>query len=135
MKPALDAYRLTSLCLAVVFAAVGLAFVLLPGGTVEAFNAVSRGLGMREAALGDNHFFVILAGAYMVLVTSLAWSMARFPQQRVYPLLLAQAKGASALLSFALFLLDRPLLIYLANGVVDGALCALVVLMAWSRPR
>lgn len=108
-------YRIFSVVLAVAFAAVGLLFLLLPD-TVD-------------GAAGGNRFFLALAGAYMFVVTVLAASMARWPDQPIYPLLLCQAKGASALLSLAFYLLQEPLPIYLANAVVDGALSLLALVM------
>jgi hypothetical protein len=116
-------YRLISLALAVAFAVVGLAFVLFPDHVIAFPRFRVEGEG------ADNRFFVILAGAYMVVVTSLAWSMYRRPQQRVYPLLLCQAKGASSLLSWALFVAHRPQPIYLANAILDGLLCVVALVM------
>jgi len=122
-------YRALSLVMAAVFALAGGAFLLFPGGVLSFFNALSRRLGMIEAPATGATFFLVLAVAYMYLVTALAWSMYRSPKQRIYPLLLCQAKGASSLLSFGLFAFQSPLLIYLANGVVDGALSLLVLLL------
>jgi hypothetical protein len=119
--------------LAAVFALVGGAFLLLPRGTLALFNAVSRRLGMVEGPL-EPTFFGVLAAAYMFVVTVLAWRMFRSPEESLYPLLLAQAKLASSVLSFLLFALRAPWLIYLVNGIVDGAL-GLVVLSVYRRIR
>jgi hypothetical protein len=126
------AYRTFSLGLAVVFAAVGGVFLLLPGRMLAFFNSLSRGLGMIEGPTGSS-FFVALAGAYMYVVTILAWRMFRSPEERIYPRLLVQAKLASAALSFLLFTLLAPWLIFLVNGVVDGAL-GVAVLARAPRP-
>jgi len=122
-----------SLALAVVFALVGAIFLLLPQGTLALFNTISRRLGMVEGPV-EPTFFLALAGAYMFAVTVLAWRMFRSPEERFYPLLLAQAKLASAALSFALFAFRAPWLIFLVNGFVDGAL-GLAVLAIYLRAR
>jgi hypothetical protein len=123
------AYRAISLALAVVFAAVGAIFLLIPGEMLSFFNAVSRRLGMIEGPTGRS-FFGALAGAYMYVVTFLAWRMYRSPGERIYARLLGQAKLASAVLSFLLFALQAPWLVYLVNGIVDAALGALVLTMS-----
>jgi hypothetical protein len=122
-------FRAVSLGLAVVFALVGGVFLFLPAEMLAFFNAVSRRLGMIEGPT-EGSFFLALAGAYMYLVTVLAWRMFRSPRERLYPRLLAQAKLASAVLSFLLFALQAPWLIFLVNGIVDGALGFAVLAMA-----
>ena len=90
---------------------------------------------MEELVSGENKFYVILAVAYMYLVTMLAALMYVNPEQTVYPLLLANGKAASATLSLLFFFLDKPLLIYLTNGIVDGLIGVLVVVMYRSIRR
>ncbi len=119
----LTPYRLVSLALALGFAAAGLVFLLFPDETL------SLGWGTIGSPVGENRFFLILASAYMYVVTALAWSMYRSPDEPIYPLILCQAKGVSSALSFGLFLLQKPVPIYLANGIVDGALALVVLLM------
>lgn len=119
-------YRAIGLTLAAVFAVVGGVFLIIPGEMLRFFNAVSRRLGMAEGPTGPS-FFGALAGAYMYVVTVLAWLMFRSPGDRIYARLLGQAKLASAALSFLLFALQAPWLIYLANGIVDAALGAFVL--------
>jgi len=125
----LASYRAISLALAAVFALVGGVFVLIPEEMLGFFNAVSRRLGMIEGPTGSS-FFVALAGAYMYIVTVLAWRMFRSPGERVYARILGQAKLASAVLSFLLFALQSPWLVYLVNGVVDAALGVVVLAMS-----
>ncbi len=127
------AYRAFSLGLAVIFAAVGAIFVLIPAEMLAFFNAMARRLGMAEGPTGRS-FFVALAGSYMYVVTALAWLMYRAPREKIYPLLLAQAKLASSVLSLALFALQAPWLVFLANGIVDGAI-GLVVLALYFRVK
>ncbi len=127
------AYRAFSLGLAVIFAAVGAIFVLIPAEMLAFFNGMARRLGMAEGPMGPS-FFVALAGGYMYVVTALAWLMFRAPTEKIYPLLLAQAKLASSVLSLALFALQAPWLIFLANGIVDGAI-GLAVLALYFRVK
>jgi hypothetical protein len=119
-------YRLASLGMAVAFAFVGLAFLAAPGAVTGAFDALSVRVGMAPSgeAVG---FYLILAVAYMYLVTLLAGWMYLRPENPVLPVLLVNAKAASALLSFCFFALREPALIYLVNGVVDG----LIALGVW----
>ncbi len=127
------ASRAFGLGLAIVFAVVGALFVFWPGAVLEFFNTVSRRLGMREGPV-ERSFFGVLAAAYMFVVTLLAWFMYKRPGEKVYPWLLAQAKIASSILSFLMFVLHAPWLIYLANGIVDGFI-GLAVLFVFFRVR
>jgi len=117
---------------AVAFAAVGLLFLALPGPVLAAFDVLSRRSGLAAFAAAPDRFWLVLASAYMYVVTVLAWSMYRRPADPVYPRLLAHAKLCSAALSLGLFAVERPHLIFLANGVVDGAI-GLVALALWRR--
>lgn len=119
-------YRITSSVLAVLFACVGIIFLLMPSGVIGFFNTISKPLRMKPAPLTGYQFFLILTAAYMYIVTLLAWSMFRHPVNKTYPLLLTHAKAASSLLSFLFFLFHQPFLIYLANGIIDGAIAVLV---------
>jgi hypothetical protein len=89
--------RAFSLGLAAIFALVGGVFLILPRETLSFFNALSRRLGMIEGP-ADRSFFGVLAAAYMFVVTVLAWRMYKAPREKIYPLLLGQAKVASSLL-------------------------------------
>jgi hypothetical protein len=122
-------YRALSLCLAVVFAVVGGIFLVLPRETLAFFNGLSRRLGMVEGPV-ERSFFGVLSAAYMYVVTVLAWLMYRFPGEKIYPMLLAHAKLASAALSFLLFAVQAPWLVYLVNGTVDAGLGLVALMMA-----
>lgn len=124
-------YRAFSLSLAAIFAAVGALFLALPRQVLGFFNVLSRRWGFVEAPAAPS-FFGVLAVAYMVIVTALAWRMFRSPRERVYPRLLGLAKLASSVLSFWLFAVQAPWLIYLVNGIVDGGIGIVVLAMsAW----
>jgi hypothetical protein len=129
------AYKRISLCLAIVFGAVGLLFLFMSSDVLLLFNRISIAIGMEELVSGENKFYVILAVAYMYLVTMLAALMYIHPEQTVYPLLLVNGKAASATLSLLFFFLDKPLLIYLTNGILDGLIGVFVIVMYRSIRR
>ena len=128
-KRKISFYKTTSLVLAILFAGVGVIFLLLPSGLIGFFNGLSRSLGMKPAPQTGYQFFLILAVSYMYFVTLLAWFMFRNPRVKTYPLLLAQAKAVSSIISFLFFIFHQPFLIYLTNGFVDGAIAALVFIL------
>lgn len=107
---------------AVAFAAVGLLFLAVPGAVLAFCDALSRRTGLAAFPGPVDRFWLILAAAYMYVVTVLAWSLFRRPDDPVYPRLLAHAKLGSAALSLAAFALYAPHLLFLANGIVDGAI-------------
>jgi len=121
-------YKPLSLTLAAIFAAVGLLFLMIPAGVVGFFNRLSAPLGFRPSPSGLPDFFLILAVAYMAVVTFLAWSMFRHPGDASFPRILAVAKISSSLLSFLLFFLRAPYLMYLTNAVVDGLIGIVAIL-------
>jgi len=127
-------YRLSALFLMLAFIIVGLLFFLMPDGVLSFFNDISGQLGMKKIMLQGKSFFLILATAYMYVVSLLAFFMFKYPGNQLPPLLLANAKLASSLLSFGMFLRHQPYLVYLANGLVDGAI-GIFVLILYLRLR
>ena len=125
--------RAAGVILAGAFAAVGMAFLLIPSGVVTFFNRMSAPWGFPAAPTAEPGLYVILAVSYMVVVTALAVGMARQPGNIAYPRMLALAKIASSLLSLGFFVLRAGTFVVLVNGVVDG-LIGLFVLWA-SLPR
>ena len=124
-------YRAIAFAFAVIFAAVGVMFLAAPGEVRALFDQVGIGAaspGMTAADV-DSGLFRALAVAYMYLVALLAWMMFRRPTEPVWPTLLANAKLASATVSFVLFVAHRPYLVYPVNGVVDGLIGATALLL------
>jgi len=121
-------YKPLSLAMAVVFAAVGVLFLLTPGGVVEFFNRLSGPTGFRPSPSGEPDFYLTLAVAYMAVVTFLAWSMFRRPGDASFPMVLALAKFSSSVLSLVFFLWRSPYLMYVTNAVVDGFLAVVALL-------
>lgn len=128
-------YRIASLAMAVSFASVGLVFFALPDGTLELFNRLSAPLGLLPAPVQAGSFFPVLALAYMYLVTLLAGLMFKRPANPLFPILLAQAKFASSILSLVFFFGRSPYLICLANAVIDGGIGALALSLLLLQKR
>jgi hypothetical protein len=118
--------------LAAAFAAAGLVFVVAPGSVLRFVDALSRHAGFAPFPGPLERFWLVLAAAYMYVVTVLAWFIFRRPEDPAYPRLLAHAKFASAALSLAAFVILAPHLILAANAVVDGAI-GLVAVWLWRR--
>ncbi len=122
-------YKSGSLTLAVVFALVRLIFIFITNHVLLLFNDISGYLGMPLSPAEGINFYLILAVGYMYLVTLLAYFMYRCPEDPRYPLLLAHGKLASSVLSIYLFTAHQPCLIYIANGIIDGFIGILVMVM------
>ena len=120
--------KTVSLLSAIIFALVGLLFLLIPNEVLSFFNNISRYFGLPLTPLAGVNFYLILAVAYMYLVTMVAVLMYRHPENKIFPMLLANGKLASALVSFYLCIMDKPYLVYLTNGVVDGLIGVLALL-------
>lgn len=118
----MKSYRLFSLISTIIFAVVGLVFLFFPSQVLGFFNYVANYLGMLQSPVQGVNFYLILAVAYMYMVTILAYLMYRYPRAKSYPFLLVHAKLASSALSLYLFLIYQPYLIYIANGLVDGGI-------------
>jgi len=104
-------------------------FLFIPDGVLSFFNYISSRIGMEQAPLQGKGFFLILGAGYMYLVSLLAYMMYRCPENRYFPLLLANGKLASSVLSLYMFLTHKHYLIYAANCIVDGTIGAGVLLM------
>lgn len=113
-------YKLFSITTAAIFAAVGFMFLFFPNSVLIFFNSISGYFNLPKAALQGANFYLILASAYMYLVTLLASLMYRHPEQNIYPFLLSQGKLASSIISIYLYFTHQPYLIYLANFFIDG---------------
>jgi hypothetical protein len=120
-------YKTFSLAAASIFAVVGFIFLFFPDSALIFFNSISSYTGLPESPVNGFGFYLILASAYMYLVALIAYLMFRYPGQKIYPLLLANAKIASSLISIYLFLTHQHYLIYLANFVIDGFIGAAAI--------
>jgi hypothetical protein len=129
------AYRMTGLCLAIVFAAVGLVFLLIPRQLVRFFNEISLSVSLAPSPVVGVDLFHVLTVGYMYVVTLLAWFMYRIPANRLAPILLVNAKLASSILSFIFFFAVHGALIFLVNGIVDGLIGAGVLTVYLKQRR
>ncbi len=120
-------YRTISLAFCIIFFIVGLIFLVLPGKILFFFNTLSRYVGMSPSPVEGVDLYLALAVAYMYLVSLITYLMYRHPENPHFPLLLANGKTASSLLSLLLFAAHRPYLTFLVNFVVDG----LIGMVAW----
>ncbi len=126
--------KFLSLILSIVFALVGLLFLLLSGEVLALFNRISYLLGIPRGPEQAAGFYLGLAISYMYLVSLIAFLMWRHPRDRMLPLLLINGKAASSILSAALFVYDRPLLIYGTNAIVDGTIAG-ALFMLYRNPE
>jgi len=113
-------YRIFSLSFAIIFLIVGCLFLLVPGRVLIFFNSLSEYLGLNQSPVPDFNIYIVLAIAYMYLVTLVAFLMYKHPENSYFPLLLANGKLASSLLSLCIFVFSQPYLILVVNCVVDG---------------
>lgn len=120
-------YRTFSLLMGITFAIVGLIFLFLTDGVLEFFNSFAKYGGMKQSPVQGVNFYLILAAGYMYLVSLLAFMMYKHPDNKHFPLLLANAKLASSLLSLCFFILHQPYPIYVVNCIVDGSIGLLVI--------
>jgi hypothetical protein len=127
-------YKIFSLSASIIFFVVGLVFLLIPGRVLVFFNSLSGYIGMAPSPVAGVNFYLALAVAYMYLVASIAFLMYRYPENRFFPVLLANGKLASSFLSFLIFFTGQPFLILVVNGIVDG-LIGLAALLFYRRTK
>jgi Na+-driven multidrug efflux pump len=125
-------YKTVSLLSVIIFAVVGLLFLFIPNEILRFFNNTSCYFGLPSTPLVGVSFYLILAVGYMYLVTIVAYYMYRNPKNKIFPMLMANGKLASAFLSFYLCIMDKPYLVYITNGVVDG-LIGLMALLFYNK--
>lgn len=117
--------------LAFAFAVTGIGFLFFPKEILSQLETIGRSFGPFTPTSGER-FWLILAFAYMMLVTFLA-GMSAWRPQTFRPMLWALmiGKSVSSLTALAFFITDRPAFIYLLNFLVDGGLVLLVGFCAW----
>jgi hypothetical protein len=119
--------------LALTFAVVGVLFVAVPNGVLDALSDVGGWFGNdTRAPHTQEYLWPALAFAYMVAITGICL-VAQADVVRYRPLLLVLAAGktASSLASLAFFGFDEHVFAYLLNFMVDGCL-ALLSVWLWS---
>ena len=115
-------YRLVSLGLSIIFGIVGIVFLAIPAEVLSFFNAISLQYGLPASPAQGTSFFLILAVAYMVLVSMLAFMMYKNPESSSFPLLLITGKSASSIVSILFIVVESHSLIYMVNAITDGSI-------------
>ena len=118
--------------LAIGFAITGFFFIAWPDGTLARLTELGHHFGFHTSApKTEERLWLSLGFAYMVVITALAW-IASTDVVRYRPMLLALAAGkaASSITSW-IFFIEDDVFAYLLNGIVDGLL-VLVSLLLWS---
>jgi hypothetical protein len=112
------------------FALVGFFFIAWPDGTLARLTELGENFGDFAAAPEtDERLWLSLGFAYMVVITGLAL-IAQADVVRYRPMLLALAAGkaASSITSLVFFAQD-DVFAYLLNGIVDGSLVGISLLL------
>ena len=122
-------YKALSLAMSILFAVVGLIFLTMPADVLVFFNTVSRMIRIEETPVEGFSFYLILAVGYMYLVSLLAYMMFLHPENKYFICILINGKSASSATSILLCALHRPYLIYATNGVVDGLIAVLLIVV------
>ena len=108
-----------------IFALGGAAFYLLPGRVTASLNQGARVTGLDESPVDADNLWVVLAGAYMALITGISWRAAEDPvRHRDLVRFLMLGKAASSFGALGYFLFHRRTYAFLANFVLDGAILA-----------
>ena len=123
-------YRDAGLILSILFAIVGAIFLAIPDGVLRFMNDIAELVGMKPAPASGFSFYLVLAAAYMYVVSLLAYRMFSLPDDDLCPMLLVNAKGASAVISIGALLFQGGYFVYAANAFVDGSI-AIGVLILW----
>ena len=119
--------------LAASFALVGLLFIAMPDGVLDAISDLGDEIGtFTQAPETTEQFWLALGFAYMVVITGICLVVqADVFRYRPLLLVLAAGKTASSLAALGFYLFDQDVFIYLLNFLVDGFL-ALAALWLWS---
>ena len=118
--------------LAASFALVGFFFIAWPDGTLARLTELGGHLGdFAEPPETDQRLWLSLGFAYMVVITAICL-IAQADPVRYRPMLLALAAGkAASSLTSLIFFAQDDVFAYLLNGIVDGSL-VFVSLLLWS---
>ena len=118
--------------LAIGFAITGFFFIAWPDGTLDRITELGHHFGFHTSApKTDEPLWLSLGFAYMVVITAIAL-IAQADVVRYRPLMLALAAGkAASSITSLIFFAEDDVFAYLLNGIVDGSL-VFVSLLLWS---
>ena len=119
--------------LAVTFAIVGILFIAVPSGVLDAISDVGEWFGNdHRAPHTQEYLWLALSFAYMVVITGICLVVqADVVRYRPLLLVLAAGKTASSLATLAFFVFDEQVFAYLLNFLLDGSL-VLIALGLWA---
>ena len=119
--------------LAASFAIVGILFIAIPDGVLDAITDLGDVIGTFSPAPETvEQLWLALGFAYMVVITGICLVVqADVVRYRPLLLVLGAGKTASSLAALGFYLFDRDVFIYLLNFLVDGFLVG-VALLLWS---
>jgi hypothetical protein len=119
--------------MALSFAVVGILFIAVPSGVLDAVSDLGDSLGgFTRAPHTQEDLWLALAFAYMVVIAGICVvAQADVVRYRPLILVLAVGKTASSLASLGFYLFDQHVFAYLLNFLVDGFL-AVAALWLWS---
>jgi hypothetical protein len=118
--------------LAVGFAITGFFFIAWPDGTLARLTELGHHFGFHTSApKTEERLWLSLGFAYMVVITAIALiAQSDVVRYRTMLLALAAGKAASSITSL-IFFAEDDVFAYLLNGIVDGSL-VIVSLLLWS---
>jgi nitric oxide reductase large subunit len=108
-----------------IFMAGGAGFYLLPGRITSNMNKGARLVGMEESPVDADNLWVVLAMAYMALITTISARAALTDdreRRRELTRLLMVGKTASSFGALGYFIFKRRAYSFLANFLIDGAI-------------
>jgi hypothetical protein len=108
-----------------IFMAGGAGFYLLPGRITSNMNRGARLVGLEESPVDADNLWVVLAMAYMALITVISARAAGAEDRRQraeLTRLLMVGKAASSFGALGYFLFKRRAYSFLANFLLDGAI-------------
>jgi len=107
------------------FAGGGALFYLAPGRVTGSLNLGARVTGLAESPVDADNVWVVLAVAYMAVITGLSQSAAAEPlQRRDLVRLLILGKAVSSLGALGYFIARRRSYAFALNFALDGTICA-----------
>ncbi|MGI8609952.1 MAG: hypothetical protein ACR2MY_12105 [Candidatus Dormibacteria bacterium] len=110
-----------------IFAAGGIGFYLLPGMITASMNKGARAVGMAESPVDADNLWIVLAAAYMALITAISADAALTddPTKRhTLARYLLVGKVSSSLGALGYFAFKRRAYAFLANFLLDGGIAA-----------
>ena len=110
-----------------IFAAGGIGFYALPGMITASMNRGARTVGLEESPVDADNLWVVLAGAYMALITAISLDAGRTDdsdRRHMLARYLLVGKVASSLGALGYFAFRRRAYAFLANFLLDGGIAA-----------